>query len=270
MKPQAIPEGIVWIISESRHLSQQEKQYVYPFTALFVKNSATALTEARHGTLVVGDYGKYIIGIPNPRTIESYFLTYEDARMVLEDDGGDGYCVVPVFLRKPGSAEGKRFSVEDKRFSVGRYVLIDLSGFEFEQEYRGVKGATTWLIDEMKAYDGKVFKIEDMLKEDLALICGYEWLTQWLVPVASPEHDSEGFKVGDRVRINFPKEHLLGGGNGTELGINHFMKKRQGEVATIERVVERVSKVDAFRLKFDERPGCDNSWLWCSTWLQKA
>lgn len=269
MKPQAIPEGIVWIISESRHLSQQEKQYVYPFTALFISGTGTALAQVltdkhnKHGTLTVGDYGKCIIGIPNPRTIESYFLTYEDAKMVLEDDGGDGYCVVPVLLRKPGS-------VEDKRFSVGRYVRIDISGFEFEQEYQGVNGTKTWLIAEMKDYDGKVFKIEDMPKGDVAIICGYEWLTQWLVPVASPEHDFQELQVGDRVRINFPKEHLLKGVNDSGIGINPDMEKRQGDFATVEKVVDRRSKGDTFRLKFDERPFCDQHWLWCSTWLEKV
>lgn len=255
----AIPDYVVWVVRNTLYIDKSELSYEYPFTDL--------------SKVSLKPYQMQSLDIPDPFTGKPFFLNRSDAEMIHGDlERGKDWMVMPYDSRSVVAKKAKptSFDWSKDRFSVGRYVLIDLSGFEFEQEYRGVKGATTWLIDEMKDYDGKVFKIEDMLKEDLALICGYEWLTQWLVPVASPEHDSEGFKVGDRVRINFPKEHLLGGGNGTGIGINHFMKKRQGEVATIERVVERVSKVDAFRLKFDERPGCDNSWLWCSTWLQKA
>ena len=255
----AIPDYVVWVVRNTLYIDKSELSYEYPFTDL----SKVALKP----------YQVQSLDLPDPFTGKPFFLNRSDAEMIHGDlERGKDWMVMPYDSRVVVAKKAKptSFDWSKDRFSVGRYVRIDLSGFEFEQEYRGVKGATTWLIDEMKDYDGKVFKIEDMLKEDLALICGYEWLTQWLVPVSSPEHDSQEFQVGDRVRINFPKEHLLKGGNDTGLGITLSMEKRQGDLATIERVVERGSKIDAFRLKFSERPDCDNRCLWCSTWLQKA
>lgn len=178
--------------------------------------------------------------------------------------------VVPVHLSGPPVKK-------TDSFHVGQYVRIDLTGYEYEQEYCGKHGSRTWLITEMRDYDGKVFRIEDVLAADKVIICGYEWLSQWLKPIDSTVTDYDGdphsvtvFEVGDRVRINFPKEHLLEGRNDSGLDINMCMHQRQGDLATITKVVNKSGRGTRFRLKFDKRAELEDSWLWCSTWLEKA